>query len=66
MHEHILKKAFDKHFEAPLEAWKGLSDLCEEVGFKKNERIKEADEIAKFGYVYLYGKKTIMFVQICF
>lgn len=55
MNEHILKKAFDKHFEAPLEAWKALADLCEEVSFKKNERIKEANQIAKFGYFLLEG-----------
>jgi CRP-like cAMP-binding protein len=55
VHEQILKKAFDKHFEAPLEAWKTLADLCEEVSFKKNERIKEADRIAKFGYFLLEG-----------
>lgn len=55
MNEQILKKAFDKHFEAPLEAWKALADLCEKVSFKKNERIKEADRIAKFGYFLLEG-----------
>lgn len=55
MNEHILKKAFDKHFEAPLEVWKVLADLCEEVSFKKNERIKEVNQIAKFGYFLLKG-----------
>ena len=55
MIEHILKQAFDKHFEAPIEAWKGLADLCEEVSFKKNERIKEAEQIAKYGYFLVDG-----------
>ncbi len=55
MIEHILKEAFDEHFEAPLEAWKALADLCEVVSFKKNDRIKEADKIAKFGYFLLEG-----------
>jgi CRP-like cAMP-binding protein len=55
VNEHILKKAFDQHFEAPLEAWKVLADLCEDVSFKKNERIKEANQIAKFGYFLLEG-----------
>lgn len=55
MNEHILKKAFDKYFEAPIEAWKGLADLCKEVSFKKNENIKEANRIAKFGYFLLEG-----------
>jgi CRP-like cAMP-binding protein len=53
--EHILKKAFDKYFEAPVEAWKVLADLCEEFSFKKNEKIKEANRIAKFGYFLLKG-----------
>jgi CRP-like cAMP-binding protein len=55
LNEHILKKAFDKHFEAPLEVWKVLSDLCEDVSFKKNERIKEANQAVKFGYFLLEG-----------
>lgn len=55
MVEYKLKKAFDKYFEAPVEAWKGLADLCEEVSFKKNESIKEANRIAKFGYFLLEG-----------
>lgn len=55
MNEQVLKKAFDKHFEAPLEAWKVFADLCEEVSFKKNERIKGANQIAHFGYFLLEG-----------
>jgi hypothetical protein len=35
VNEQILKKAFDKHFEAPLEAWKFFTDLCEDVNFNK-------------------------------
>ena len=55
MYEHIFKKAFDKHFEAPLEAWKSLADLCKEVTFKKNETVKEAHKIAKHGNFLLEG-----------
>lgn len=55
MIEQKLKKAFDKHFEASLEVWKVLVDLCEVVSFKKNECIKEANSIAKFGYFLLEG-----------
>jgi len=55
VNEHIFKKAFDKHFEAPLEVWKTLADLCEEVRFKKNESIKEANHMAKFGYFLVEG-----------
>ena len=55
MNEYILKKAFDNYFEAPIEAWKAFVDLCEEVRFKKNEKIKEAGKIAKHGYFLLQG-----------
>lgn len=55
MNEQILKKAFDKHFEASLEAWKFFADLCEDVNFNKNERIKEADKTAKYGYFLVKG-----------
>jgi CRP-like cAMP-binding protein len=55
LNEQILKKAFDKYFEAPLEAWKVLADLCEAISFKKNERIKEANQTSKFGYFLLEG-----------
>jgi len=37
MNELKLKQSFDKYFEAPLEVWKGFTDLCDEVKFKKNE-----------------------------
>jgi CRP-like cAMP-binding protein len=55
VNEHILKKAFDKYFEAPIEAWKFFSDLCQEVTFKKNEKMKNANEVAKFGYFLVKG-----------
>ena len=55
MHEHILKKAFDQYYKAPLEVWKAFADLCEEVEYKKNEVVKEAHSIAKYGYFILHG-----------
>lgn len=55
MNEHILKKAFDNYFEAPIEAWKVFVDLCEEVHFKKNEKIKDTGKTAKYGYFLLRG-----------
>ena len=55
MNEYILKRAFDMYYEAPIEAWKALADLCEELSCKKNERLKEANKLAKFGYFLLEG-----------
>lgn len=55
MNEFILKKAFDQYYEAPVEVWRAFVDLCEEVSYKKNERIKEANTTAKFGYFILSG-----------
>jgi len=51
----ILKKSFDKYYEAPIEAWRRFASLCEEVAFKKNEIIKQANEKAKYGYFLLEG-----------
>jgi len=51
----ILKKSFDKYYEAPIEAWERFTSLCEEVGFKKNDIIKQSDDIAKYGYFLLEG-----------
>lgn len=51
----ILKKSFDQHYEAPIEAWERFASLCEEVSFKKNEVIKQANETAKYGYFLIEG-----------
>jgi CRP-like cAMP-binding protein len=59
MNEHILKKAFDKHFEAPLEVWKNFSNLCEEISLKKNQIIKEAGKIERYGYFLLAGSAGV-------
>lgn len=32
-----------------------FTDLCEDVNFNKNERIKEADKTAKYGYFLVEG-----------
>ena len=55
MYEHILKKAFDNYFEASIEVWRSFVDLCEEVHFKKNEKIKEVGKTAKYGYFLIRG-----------
>jgi len=50
-----LKNSFDKYFEAPMEVWQAFGDLCELVKFKKNEILKPAGEIEKYGYFILKG-----------
>ena len=55
MNELILKQAFDPYFEAPIEVWKTFADLCEEVHFNKNDKIKEAGKTEKYGYFLLEG-----------
>jgi len=51
----ILKKSFDKYYEAPIAAWERFASLCEEVEFKKNDVIKAANATAKYGYFLLAG-----------
>ncbi len=51
----ILKKSFDKHYNAPIEAWQRLASLCEEVEANKNEVIKPSNATAKYGYFLLEG-----------
>ena len=51
----ILKKSFDKYYNAPIEAWEKFASLCEEVAFKKNEVIKQSHTIARYGYFLLEG-----------
>lgn len=55
MNELKLKQAFDKYFNAPIEAWKSFTDLCEEVKFKKDEIIKTAGRTEKNAYFILNG-----------
>lgn len=55
MHAAQLKRAFDKHYEAPTHVWERFAELCEEVNYKKNEVIKPAHETAKYGYFLLEG-----------
>lgn len=51
----ILKKSFDKYYNAPIEAWERFVSLCEEVQFKKNEVIKQSHTTARYGYFLLEG-----------
>ena len=54
-----LKNSFDKYFQAPLLAWKEFASFCEIVKFKKNEIIKTADSVEKYGYFILEGSGGI-------
>jgi hypothetical protein len=53
--EEVIKKAFDKYYEAPLEAWKYFVDLCEKVEYGKKEYIKQAHKKEKYGYFLIKG-----------
>lgn len=55
MIEEKLKQAFDKYYEAPIEAWKYLVDLCEQIEFEKKDIIKQADKREEYGYFLLQG-----------
>lgn len=55
MIEHQLKAAFDKYFNAPIEVWKYFASLCEVVTYKKNQKIKEANKVDRYGYFLLEG-----------
>ncbi len=55
MIEKILKKSFDKYYEAPLGAWKYFVDLCDQVEFAKKDIIKEADKKEHYGYFLIQG-----------
>jgi len=50
-----LKAVFDKYYKAPLEAWEYFLSFTEEKTFNKNEKIKEADKRARFGYFLVEG-----------
>ena len=55
MFEYKLKEAFDPYYKAPVETWKTFADLCEEVSYKKNQKIKETNKVARYGYFLLEG-----------
>ena len=55
MYAEILKVTFDKYYNAPIEIWKYFSDLCEKVDYEKNEIVKSAHTIEKYGYFLLKG-----------
>ncbi len=55
MIEKLLKRSFDKYFEAPLEAWKVFAKQCELITFKKNAIIKTNGSTEKYGYFIISG-----------
>ena len=52
---HLLKKSFDRYYEAPLDVWTYFAGLCEQKAYKKQEIIKQSDKIDRFGYFLLEG-----------
>ena len=55
MIEQRLKEAFDPYFNAPIEAWEYFASLGDIVDFKKNEVIKKANHIERYGYFLIEG-----------
>lgn len=55
----ILKKSFDKYFNAPIEAWQDFAELCVPVSFKKDEIIKRHSETEKYFYFIIKGSAGI-------
>jgi CRP-like cAMP-binding protein len=54
-----LKDSFNKYLQAPLPAWEEFASYCEIVRFKKNEIIKTAGSIERYGYFILEGSGGI-------
>ncbi len=55
----ILKKSFEKYFDAPIEAWKEFSSLCEPISFNKDEIIKPQNTTEKYFYFIIKGSAGI-------
>lgn len=55
MIEKKLKEIFDPHFNAPIEAWRHFASLGNVVEYQKNEIIKKANHIERYGYFLLEG-----------
>ena len=55
----ILKKSFDKYFNAPIEAWADFANLCQPVSFEKDQIIKKEDTTEKYFYFILKGSAGI-------
>jgi len=55
----ILKKSFDKYFNAPIEAWIEFASCCEPITFEKDQVIKPQGTIEKFFYFIIKGSAGI-------
>ena len=55
----ILKKSFDKYYEAPLNVWNNFANYCECVCFNKEEIIKQADKTERYFYFIMEGSAGI-------
>lgn len=51
----ILKQAFDRIHTAPIQTWEHFVSLCEEIHYKKNQKLKEAYKTDHYGYFILEG-----------
>ena len=54
-----LKETFDKTYEAPLIVWEQFAEFCKLRSFKKNEIIKKANTIERYGYFILSGSAGV-------
>ena len=59
MTANLLKKSFDKYFNAPVETWSKFVTLCDIVTFKKEEIIKQSNTREKYFYFILEGSAGI-------
>lgn len=55
----ILKKSFDKYFNAPIEAWKEFAEFCEPIFFAKDEVIKQQNTKEKYFYFIIKGSAGV-------
>lgn len=55
----ILKKSFDKYFNAPIEAWQEFAEFCESITFEKNQIIKPQGTSEKYFYFIIKGSAGI-------
>jgi CRP-like cAMP-binding protein len=74
MPHYLLKKAFDKYFDAPLETWIKFSRLCDNVVFEKEQIIKSSNAREKYFYfiingsagIFLWGKNNFVCIDFAF
>lgn len=55
----ILKKSFDKYYQAPLKAWEQFAELCYPISYKKDEIIKSLNTTEKYFHYIIKGSAGI-------